>query len=125
MSLVAIICFVYADVYLGRKNTVAEVASTLSDPPTLDAFISEVAVEIPAKWRMVGILLGVSSSKLDGFDQLHRGQQMLCFESVFQLWKQEEGPEVFTWSKLFKVLEGEVIGEKRLAHSLRQKFVRL
>ena len=99
-----------------------EAPDTLSDPPTLVAFLENVAVEMPAKWRIMGLQLGISSSILDGFEQQHRGEPMRCFERVFQSWEQKS-PGTLTWSTLFAVLEKKLVGENVLAKSLRQKYV--
>ena len=105
-----------------KEDKVEEVADALSDPPKLVAFLENVAVEMPAKWRSIGLALGISPSNLDGFEQQHRGDPMRCFERVFQSWEQK-GPRSFTWSTLFAVLEKKLIGEDVLAKSLREKFV--
>ena len=105
-----------------KEDTAAEAADTLSDPPTLVAFLENVAVEMPAKWRSVGLQLGISPSTLDGFDQQHRGESMRCFERVFQAWEQNS-PGMLTWSTLFTVLEKKLVGENVLAKNLRQKYV--
>ena len=121
LLLLLLLVFVDANLSSEKEEKVEEVPDTLSDPPTLVAFLENVAVEVPAKWRNVGIALGISPSKLDGFEQQHRGEPMRCFERVFQSWEQK-GPGSFTWSTLFAVLEKKLIGEEVLAKSLRQKF---
>ena len=92
----------------------------LSDPPTMVAFLENVAAEIPSKWRRVGLALGVDSAKLDGFEEQYRGDPMRCYERVFQVWQGTS--KTFTWSMLFAVLEKKMIGEDKLAKTLREKF---
>ena len=92
----------------------------LEDPPTLVDFLENVATRIPAKWRMFGIALNISSQVLDGFDQRYRGDQMQCYEAVFQLWQnQSKFPR---WESLLKILQTRLLNESALASELSQRI---
>ena len=96
-------------------------SDSLSDPPTLFDFIENVATVIPAKWRQVGIALGVKHGSLDGFAHQYPELQQR-FEAVFHEWT--NNPEQQTWEHLLKALRTKTVNENCLAEDLSQRLRR-
>ena len=79
----------------------------------------EIASKIPAKWRRVGVSLGISVAVLDGIEKHRRGNPLECFNDVFTLWQQQSTPQSPTnWATLKAVLRSNYVGEEELSDSL-------
>ena len=92
----------------------------LSNPPKLSDFIENVATEIPAKWRQVGIMLGLKSNKLDGIGARCRESQQECYEAIFQKW--ENGQEQPSWQRIIEVLQTKTVNANSLAKELSKRL---
>ena len=91
----------------------------ISNPPTLFDFIENVATVIPAKWRHVGIVLGLSTNTLNGIgDRCHESQA--CYEAIFQEWK--NGQEQPRWERIVEVLQTKTVNANSLAKELSQRL---
>ena len=85
--------------------------------------MNEIASVIPAKWRHVGIQLGLSPGNLDNIQGQNAGKpdpNLESFEKVFTQWKLLI-PSPYTWSTIISVLQTPAVGEARLADSLAMK----
>ena len=83
-----------------------------------------VAAVIPAKWRAVGIQLGLPSTTLDSIQAQNAGgpdSNMQAFEQVFVEW-QRQGPSPYTWRTIIDALMTPAVGEVALANDLEVKF---
>ena len=90
-----------------------------------EAVASKIASKIPAKWRKVGLSLGISSSVLDGIDQHRRGDCLECFSDVFTCWQQQSTPpqNPANWPTLVTVLRSNYVGEEELSDTIRNTFM--
>ena len=82
--------------------------------------MNDIASKIPAKWRSVGIQLGLPSSTLDSIQQENAGKPRACldsFEQVFTTWERQ-GPSPYTWKTIIEVLRKPAVGEVALADEL-------
>ena len=82
--------------------------------------MNEIASQIPAKWRGVGIQLGLSTSTLDNIQSETTGKpdcNYLSFEKVFTEWERL-GSESYTWNTIIEVLRTPAVGEVALADTL-------
>ena len=85
--------------------------------------MNEIASVIPAKWRVVGIQLGLSAGTLDGIQSENGSMPNSClmsFEKVFTEWKQQH-PKPYTWDTIIGVLRTPSVGEIALAEALCTK----
>ena len=81
---------------------------------------NDVVSKIPAKWRAVGVQLGLSSDTLDSVQRdngwkPHTSQD--SFERVFSIWKQQ-GPSPCTWETIVDTLRTPSVGEVALAEEI-------
>ena len=89
--------------------------------------MNEIASVIPAKWRDVGIQLGVSPGTLDGIQSQNAGKPPISalqhsFERVFVEWKQlAQCP--YTWKTIIDVLTTPAVAENELAIILAAKYL--
>ena len=90
----------------------------LSNPPTLFAFIENVASVIPAKWRCFGIALELTTNKLNGIGDRYRESQD-CYEAIFQEWKNSQLQ--LRWERIVDVLRTKTVNENSLADELSQR----
>ena len=87
-------------------------------------FLEAVASKIPAKWRKVGLSLGISSSILDGIEKHRRGDCLECFSDVFTYWQQQSTPQnPPNWTTLVTVLRSNYVGEKELSDTIHNTYV--
>ena len=94
----------------------------MSSPSTRD-LMNDVAAEIPAKWRDVGIQLGLSPRILDNIQSQAAGRpdsNMHAFEQVFEQW-QRQGTRPYTWRTIIDALKAPAVGELALANDLEVK----
>ena len=78
-------------------------------------FCETVAVEIPTKWRLVGIGLGIRTEQLDAIEQSCRSDQIDCFSNVYDAWMNDTSVVPFTWEGVVQVLDRNFIKERSLA----------
>ena len=82
-----------------------------------------VATKIPAKWKRVGLALGVDRAWIDSIEMQRRGDPLDCFSDVFHYWQQHATPKhPADWTFLIAVLRSQYIGEERLADFCQQNF---
>ena len=89
-------------------------------------FLEAVASKIPAKWRRVGLSLGISPDDLDGIDKHRRGDCFECFGDVFTHWQQHStGQSPANWATLVAVLKSNYVGEEELSDAVRNKYTQI
>ena len=89
--------------------------------------MNNVAAVIPAKWRVVGIQLGLSSGTLDSIQSQNAGRpgsNMQAFGQVFVEW-QRQGHRPYTWEVIIAALKTLAVGEVALANDLEVKFAEI
>ena len=73
-------------------------------------------MEIPTKWRLVGIAVGMRTNELDAIEQQCRGNHIEYFANIYDAWMNNPAPLVpFTWGGVVQVLERSYIKERALA----------
>ena len=92
--------------------------------PELKDLMNAVAAKIPAKWRFVGIQLGVPVEALDDI-QLQVAGKPNCNIGAFELllgkWKSLH-PHKYTWSTIINALEAPSVGAIDVAAELRTVY---
>ena len=86
--------------------------------------MNDVASVIPAKWRDVGIQLGLASGTLDSIQSENAGKpdmNLRSFENVFYIWKQR-ATHPYTWETIFDALRAASVGENHLVEELEAKY---
>ena len=87
-------------------------------------FLEAVGSKIPAKWRKVGMSLGISSGSLDGIERHRRGDCFECFSDVFTYWQQQSTPQSpADWATLVTVLRSVFVDEKELSETIQNIFM--
>ena len=82
--------------------------------------MESVASKIPAKWRRVGVSLGMSMGALDGIDQYRRGDPLECFSDAFTSWQHHSTPQnTANWGTLATVLRSNYVGEEELSDTIQ------
>ena len=102
--------FLFVDAGVGLFSTMCNLKDLMND----------VASKIPAKWRSVGIQLGLSSATLDSIQRENAIKPQACldsFEQVFSTWE-KRGPNPYTWEVIIGVLRTPAVGEVALADEL-------
>ena len=95
-----------------------------SDTVSQFQFLEAVASKIPAKWRRVGLSLGISSNDLDGIEKHRRGDCFECFSDVFTYWQQQSTRQnPANWATLVKVLKCNYVGEEELSDAVRNEYI--
>ena len=92
-----------------------------SSVPTPKDLMNAVAAKIPAKWKFVGIQLGVPKEALDDIQLQVAGRpdsNIGAFELVLGKWKSLH-PHEYTWSTIINALEASSVAEFHLAAELR------
>ena len=85
--------------------------------------MDEIAGVIPAKWRRVGVQLGLSPGNLDNIQSQNVGKpdsNLESFEKMFTQWKLLISSP-YTWSHIINVLQTTAVGEVQLANTLAMK----
>ena len=91
--------------------------------PELPDLMNEIASVIPAKWRDVGIQLGLSTGTLDGIERENGSKPNSClqsFEKVFTRWEQHHS-KPYTWDTIIGALRAPAVCENALAEALSAK----
>ena len=87
--------------------------------------MNEIGAVIPAKWRDVGVQLGIDYRILDSFQDQNAGKPesgKKSFEQVFIEWSKQSSKTPYTWSHIIAVLKRPAIGENALAEYLTAKL---
>ena len=79
-----------------------------------------VTVEIPHKWRDVGIQLGLNPSQLESICDRCNRNPTRCYIDVFDIWMKEDGR---TWVMLINALTSPAVDAKQLAHKISQDII--
>ena len=85
--------------------------------------MNDVAAVIPAKWRLVGVQLELSTGTLDSIQTENAGKPNGCihsFEQVFTEWKRL-GTRPHTWETIIDALRTQAVGEIALADEVLNK----
>lgn len=88
--------------------------------------MNDVAATIPAKWRTVGIQLGLPQGTLDSIQDENAGKpqaNLHSFENVFNMWKIQPDKMPVTWKTIVDALKAPSVGENNLADKLEAKYV--
>ena len=98
----------------------------LPDTDTISQFqfMETVASNVPAKWRRVGVSMGISMGDLDGIEKHRRGDCLECFSDVFTFWQQKSTPQrPANWATIVAVLRSKYVGEKELGDYIESIFM--
>ena len=62
--------------------------------------------KVGAEWQRIGIMLGISVSKLKTWDRQHHGDANMCWGDLIDHWKKSGGRSDYppTWGGLYKLL---------------------
>ena len=93
--------------------------------PRLADLLNDIASTIPAKWRDIGINLGLSSGILDNIQNQNAGKtdaSIRSFEQIFSMWK-EQSPRPYTWKTIIDVLKTSIVNENDLATRMASKYI--
>ena len=88
----------------------------LQTPPEIVDFLEQVAVKVSAKWRMLGLKLGVKTHELDELAK-QNNDGIYCLERVLVLWKDKAIPP-YTWGTVIDALKSPIVGEKSVAEDV-------
>ena len=86
-------------------------------PPEIVDFLEQVAVKVSAKWRMLGLKLGVKTHELDEISKQNQ-DGVLCLERVLALWKDKANPP-YTWATVIDALKSPIVGEMSVAEDVK------
>ena len=78
-------------------------------------------MQIPTKWRFVGIELGLRPDHLNAIESEQNGSLAHCFSAVFHKWECETSPP-YSWSTIIAALEAPQVGAKHLAQALKGRL---
>ena len=78
--------------------------------------------DVRAKWRSLGLELGVDPYSLDAISVQHRDRPDDCLTHVLQQWLDRGDPEP-TWDRLIEALEARPVGFLELARTLRDRHI--
>ena len=81
-------------------------------------------MEIPDKWKRVGVALNLSQAHINAIDTQHRGDSLHCFAEVFHQWQRFHNPDQpVSWTTLVDVLQSRLVGDTRLAEKIKKEFI--
>ena len=89
--------------------------------PQLRELDNEIVSKIPAKWREVGIQLGLPASKLDQISIEENNQCQSCFRKVFREWQSQNCHR--SWSIILLALRTHAVGELAFAKKLEERLL--
>lgn len=84
---------------------------------TLQEFLDRVATNIPDKWKLFGIALGLEMNQVNAIGQQYLGDPQLCLAEVFNK-RQSSGP--ISWATIFTALCSPSVGYETLANEIEQ-----
>lgn len=90
----------------------------LNSKPHIPDLMNWVAAEVPDKWDVVGVQLGLSPNEVNFIRQYAFGNFQFCFMQVFMSWK-DRSKIAYTWNTLIDVLTTRSVGCNDLASKLR------
>ena len=93
--------------------------SLLQSAPDISKLSDLVGAEIPAKWELFGVQVGLEQSYLDCLHEHHNPK--IRFIHLFNEWKVMKTSD-FTWSTVIKVLYSKTISEYTLAENILKKL---
>ena len=94
--------------------------------PQLADLMNEIGAVIPAKWRAVGVQLGIDSDVLDGIQNQNAGNSesaQKSFEQVFIKWSKQGSKTPYTWTHIIDILRRPAVGKNELADTLATKYL--
>ena len=94
--------------------------SVLQSAPDISKLSDLVGAEIPAKWELFGVQVGLKQSYLDCLRDEHHDSK-IRFIHLFNEWKTMKTSD-FTWATVIKVLYSKTIGEYTLAENVLKKL---
>ena len=89
--------------------------------PSLLDLLNLIAVNIPHKWRYVGIQLGLNPSQLDSICDRRNRDHAQCYMDVFDTWMKEDRR---TWVMLINALTSPAVDAKQLAHKISLDIIK-
>jgi len=107
--------------YLCTAPVTNRIIPVLETEPQLHEFENEIASKIPAKWKAVGIQLGLRENQLDQISADNNNDCRECFRRVFKEWKRRNCER--SWSVLIQILQSAAVDEGRLAEEIRQRLI--
>lgn len=90
----------------------------LNSKPLIPDLMNLVAAEVPDKWAVIGVQLGLSPNEVNYIRQSNIGDFQYCFLQVFMSWK-DRSKISYTWNTLINVLTAKSVGCDNLASKLR------
>ena len=92
----------------------------LQSAPDISKLSDLVGAEIPAKWELFGVQVGLEQSYLDCLrDEYHDSK--IRFNHLFNEWKTMKTSD-FTWATVIKALYSKTISEYTLAENVLKKL---
>ena len=86
--------------------------------------MKHVAAEIPDKWKLVAIGLGLSMAQIRDINQQQHGDSRLCFAEVFDHWqRQSTSQQPVNWATIMSVLQDQLVAEAVLANTIQKQFL--
>ena len=95
--------------------------AALSSAPSHGDLMNLVAAVLPAKWRLVGVQLGLSTAKLDEIESHPPHDCKRFFSSVFSEWESQDTLP-YTWATMVRVLQSPSVEENRVAEDIKLCF---
>ena len=87
-------------------------------------FMEAVASKIPAKWRRVGVSLGIDMVVLDSIEKHRCADPLECFSDVFTHWQHHSTPQSpANWATLVTVLRSNYVGEEELSDTIQNTYM--
>ena len=83
--------------------------------------MNHIAVNIPTKWRDIGLQLGLRVADLDAIEARHSSDYKRCFSAVFNLWEQQL-TSPYMWSTILEALTSPLLEEHKLEQQLQAKL---
>ena len=84
--------------------------------------MNDVAATIPAKWRVFGIQLNVSSNELDRIWDENPQDCQGSFQKMLDHWK-KTSTSPYTWRTIIDALKAPAVGEVARANYLETKYI--
>ena len=81
--------------------------------------MNQVAVKCPAKWKRVGIELGLPLPELETFPTRCSNDPLDCFVAVFSSWEKKGSPS-YSWNTIIEALKSPCVSECNLAKNVKK-----
>ena len=95
--------------------------------PELIHLLEVVGVDLQARWRIVGLTLGLNQSTLDAIQQTYRGSvdsELECMTRVFSTWHDGATSE-YSWKKLAEAMCSPLLNKQGLLQEMHERVTRL